>query len=629
MTHQHYPHPSPQTTLLILLGASDWPDDDDFRGSSGFAGAVGKVKDYFLQVYGIPQTHICSYFDDPRNAIEITDDIYSWLEKVKGGAKDLIIYYIGHGKHATNYRQLYLAIRSTKRRDPEGTSLKIDSLVKAVKNSYLRRYYVFDCCFAATAIADLQGASEEDLLRDTLEDQEIYTNGWTALFSSGKNEVSVILPDKTNTFFSEALLQALQSRLPSGNSSLSFSEVHPKINEQLEILYRHYRFYEDVKRPPIAQSASGNLSNMPIFPKLNQTSSQTPRQLPRLEAKDIQQITPLIGHEHGITALAWSPDSQTLVSGDEKGRVRVWDIAKRASSVLETAPGFIGWLFGPTKECVTSIVFHPEGRTFYTGWKDKKIKLWSAESMQILESLYSDHDIFSPDLPLAISPDGQVLVSAGRGERDKYMSPSGAVHPVRIRSLSIRAYSRTDKVFVPDNYPYIDKFSYWGDNWETITSIAFSPKGHFFAASSISSTTVAIRIWDILQGKERLPLENSAGSNDCFRSIIFHPDENLFAAVNKEDQCLIWDLSTGSIQRVFKPLSEKITVIAFSPDGYHLAAAHSSGVIGFWNSFSGEQVHSFQAHDQSISALVYSPDGYNLVSGSLDKTIKVWGNQKK
>lgn len=625
MTHQRYPYPSPQTTLLILLGASDWPDDEEFRASEGFTCAAQKVTDYFLQTYGIPQAHMQSYFDDPRNVIEITDSIYSWLEKVKGEANDLIIYYIGHGKHTFRYRQLYLAMRGTKGRDPEGTSLKVDSLVKAVKNSHLRRYYIFDCCFAATAISDLQGTSEEDLLRNTLEDQEIQANGWTALFSSGKDKVSIILPDATNTFFSEALLQALQNSLPSGNSPLSFSEVHPRINEQLEALYRRYRFCENVERPPIAQTASGDLFNMPIFPNLNQSGTQTPR----LEVKGIQQIIRFIGHEHGITALALSPDSQTLVSGDEKGQVRVWDIAKRTSVVLETAPGFVGWLFGPTKASVTSIVFHPEGRTFYTGWKDKKIKLWSAESTQILESLYSDHAIFSPDLPLAISPDGQALVSAGRGEIDKNMSPSGGIHRVRVRSLSIRAYSRTDKVFVLDNYPYIDKFSYWGDYWETITSIAFSSKGRFFAASSISGTTTAIRIWDILQGKERPPLENSAGSDNCFRNIVFHPDENLFAAVNEEGQCLIWDLSTGNIQRALKPLSEKITAITFSPDGYHLAAAHSSGVIGFWNPFSEELIHSFQAHDQSISLLVYSSDGYHLVSGSLDKTIKVWGNQKK
>lgn len=359
--------------------------------------------------------------------------------------------------------------------------------------------------------------------------------------------------------------------------------------------------------------------------KRKQTPSAPSPQLPRSKFKGIQQNTELVGHTNGVTALALSPDIQMVVSGDEKGKVKIWDIAKRTSftpdEVLSLGTKLWPWGLNP----VTSIVFHPEGRTFLVGWRNGKIKLWkcTGEFLQSIPMWQHNWGLRTSKgvEALAIAPDGLVIIIAGQAVNYEVQGGGESQAIVNAEwSLKWREYPKTDKYIVAEDYPYIEKFGHYDCEEET-PSIAFSLKGRFFAASSSTGT---IRIWDIFQGKERPTLTNTAGTRDLFTSITFHPDENMLAAINAEGQCFIWDLPAGNIQKVIDPLSGKITAIAFSPSGSHLAIAHSSGALGFWSPFSEEWLKSFKAHEQSIPALVYSADGHHLVSGSLDKTIKIW-----
>ncbi len=124
--------PSPQTTLVILLGASEWPrDPDDFPAHKAFQAAAEQIYRYFVQSFGIPRGNVLQLFNTNLNANAIDERIYHHLERFKGQARDVIVYYIGRGEQ-TYANQLYLAIRKTREDNPEGTSLQITSLAKTV-----------------------------------------------------------------------------------------------------------------------------------------------------------------------------------------------------------------------------------------------------------------------------------------------------------------------------------------------------------------------------------------------------------------------------------------------------------------------------------------------------------------
>src|SRR5258708_18827739 len=106
--------PSPQTTLVILLGASQWPyDPDEFPAYKAFQAAAEQIYYYFVDTFGIPQDHILQLFNTEISANAIDEKIYDHLARFKGQARVVIVYYIGHGQD-TNSGQLYLAIRNTR-----------------------------------------------------------------------------------------------------------------------------------------------------------------------------------------------------------------------------------------------------------------------------------------------------------------------------------------------------------------------------------------------------------------------------------------------------------------------------------------------------------------------------------
>src|SRR5579875_3774291 len=128
-THLSYPkpdvEPSPQTTLIILLGASAWPFSPSLQSSPAFANSAKKVKDYFCDPkgrFGLPPENWLDLFDTKQASpsevyqaiITFLEERLSQMDQAGIPARDLLFYYIGHGVVARGSEAAYhLAIRNT------------------------------------------------------------------------------------------------------------------------------------------------------------------------------------------------------------------------------------------------------------------------------------------------------------------------------------------------------------------------------------------------------------------------------------------------------------------------------------------------------------------------------------
>src|SRR5256885_6407884 len=97
--------PSPQTTLLVLLGANAWPFSPEFQSSEAFANAARRLKAYFLnpRPFGLPPENLLDLFDADQSVDELDVAIGQFLQqrmiamKTTGTpARDLLLYFIGH-----------------------------------------------------------------------------------------------------------------------------------------------------------------------------------------------------------------------------------------------------------------------------------------------------------------------------------------------------------------------------------------------------------------------------------------------------------------------------------------------------------------------------------------------------
>lgn len=118
----------------------------------------------------------------------------------------------------------------------------------------------------------------------------------------------------------------------------------------------------------------------------------------------LRELKTFRGHSHGVWAVAYAPDGQTIVSGGVDRYIRVWDI--ETGRLLRS-------LRGHTAD-IRALVFTPDGRTLASGSEDRTIRLWNPKTGEPTKLLFTryDHNVCS----LSLSPDGLMLA---RGSHNK------------------------------------------------------------------------------------------------------------------------------------------------------------------------------------------------------------------
>jgi hypothetical protein len=242
---------NPETALVIILGADEWPDCLSLKDSPSepFRNSSEKIRDYFLQNLGIKPVNL-KYLFNEKGVEQIATKIHKFLEnRISSGATDLFIYYVGHGVEHTN-KDYYLLLHSTSEDNLGASALSIESLVNAIRTTeHLRRYIILDACFSGLAFNHLPVT-----LKDTL------------LFSSSNKEKSSDSRGKNDcTMFTGALCEILTRY---GDNFLSFDKLkflvsrfiednykEKSISPQLNTTNQHAR---DIRHLPIFHNIKAN-----------------------------------------------------------------------------------------------------------------------------------------------------------------------------------------------------------------------------------------------------------------------------------------------------------------------------------------------------------------------------------
>ena len=198
----------------------------------------------------------------------------------------------------------------------------------------------------------------------------------------------------------------------------------------------------------------------------------------------------LIGRSKGDRSglcLAFSSDGKNLATGDENGRVRLFDGRTGATCQEFESPG-------PTQAgvetCITGIGFSPDGKILIsTGGPDKTVKLWDVESRKLVRKLDGNNAKITA---LAVSPGGKLFATVG--------FPTGETPgPAEVLLWDTKT-GKSQKIFP--------------DQSMTVNSLAFSPDGSTLAlacgdavnlgvqsASGRVSTKGELKLWKVIRGR--------------------------------------------------------------------------------------------------------------------------------
>ena len=378
-----------------------------------------------------------------------------------------------------------------------------------------------------------------------------------------------------------------------------------------------------------------------------------------------------------VYSIAFSPDGDTLVSGDEGGALRLWDVTSRKQ---------IGNPLFDLNRIIWSVAFSPDGKTIASGVDDGTIQLWHLETRK--ESTLFGHK-FSV-LSVAFSKDGLFLVSGSTDQTvlmwdvskeaiigqplfghtdfvtgvtfsdngDKLVTvgvdKNVLLWDTSVSPLTNNSPFRQDGpvrgvAFTGDN-----KFLITGGNDKTVrfwdiggkvqvgapltgpasevVTLAISPDGKTLAAGSCgkpgdnnSCGQGEIFLWDVVT-RSKIGQSLTYHKN-VVRSLVFSPDSKILASGSDDGQIIFYDLSAQ--KSVGQPINASkgiVFSVAFSPDGKTLASGGQDGLIYEWDVATQKQKGvAMDGHSQNfVFSVVYSPDGKTLASGGRDFRVQLW-----
>jgi WD40 repeat protein/serine/threonine protein kinase len=268
----------------------------------------------------------------------------------------------------------------------------------------------------------------------------------------------------------------------------------------------------------------------------------------------------------GGFGVAFNPDGKRLATGTSIVRppasyIAIWD-AQTGERLLTTSEGHSNQIRG--------IAFSPDGKRLVSASADKTIKLWDAETGQILHTLEGHTEaVFG----VAYCSNGKRVASASSDKTVKLWDPLSGTE---IRTL--RGHTAV------------------------VLGVAFSPDGKRLASGSQDNT---VKVWDVESGEELFAL---GGHTRPIWSVAFSPDGQRLASASEDGTVKVREAKAIQKALVLGGGPGDVTDVAFSPDGRRLTSVHPRAALDndvtkamVWDTQSGEKLLSIDAGGASLS----------------------------
>lgn len=367
-------------------------------------------------------------------------------------------------------------------------------------------------------------------------------------------------------------------------------------------------------------------------------------------------IRTLTGHTQSVSALALSADGETLASGSVDETLRIWNL--KTGKLLQTYSDNSSPYPGYFSYSVNSVAISPDGQFVASSTIDdvskghiegNTIRVRSLKTGQIVHSLKAGSGnsvnmiAFSPDgktliassgdvmlwnlqtgersrtlnigsQALALSRDGQTLISAGNGNLTIWGVPA-------LISDSLQNEQLLRTINAHQNAPQQG----WGVN-----TVALTPDGQTIASCSPNNNG-EVKVWNRDSGALLYTL--NTGILGC--TIATSPDgETLASSSVRTDGgriIKIFNFKTGQLKTTLSGADSSIDQLVFSTDGQTLISGGSydgKDAIKVWNLATGQLRHTLSENRyQGFFSLAISPDGKTLFSKQYRDEVRVWDLQ--
>lgn len=265
---------------------------------------------------------------------------------------------------------------------------------------------------------------------------------------------------------------------------------------------------------------------------------------------------------------SFSPDGKRIVSGDDSGRITIWDRSSGTELMV---------LRGPEGNAVADARFSPDGTRIFSS-QSKKGTVWDATNGHELMSFHGEDRTV---VHAAFSPDGKYIaswiVNYGNVEFDD--------NTIKLRDAVTGKEIKT-----------------FGGHKKNFSDVVFSPDSRQLASCEYKGT---IKVWDVETGKEIMTLKHSGLTGP----LAFSPDGARIASGGTDGTIRLWDAETGAEAMTLKGHHLWILSLTFGPDSKRLVSAGRDRMVKLWDVSTGTEVMSIR---QFRGSAAFSPDGKTI-----------------
>ena len=345
-----------------------------------------------------------------------------------------------------------------------------------------------------------------------------------------------------------------------------------------------------------------------------------------------------IGHSGYINSVAFSPDSQTILTGSDDKKAILWDV--QTGQKLRTLR---------EDEGVKCVAYSPDGQTVFVGLnnhcsglrnedfsEDTKNSafLWNIQTGKRLQALEGykvaiQAASFSPDscTLLTGSCDGEsILWDVETGQRIREL---GEFIEGCFIAIGSNSFSSDGKIV---SGTYGETITSWDvETGQKLHAVEISEDGDMllgptsFGADAktvmVGSNSKKAAIWNIDKSQKIRTFNELEHS---ISSVALSPNCQTAFTASIDRLLALWDVQTGKRLRTLNNGEEYVQTSSFSPDGKILFTAFLDGTASLWNVQNGEKIQNLKGNIKKVRSIRFSPDGQTLLLLFSDNTVDLW-----
>jgi WD40 repeat protein len=120
-------------------------------------------------------------------------------------------------------------------------------------------------------------------------------------------------------------------------------------------------------------------------------------------------------------------------------------------------------------------------------------------------------------------------------------------------------------------------------------------------------------------------------TSDVAFDVAFSPAGDKLAASAADRSIRVYDVASGTQERLIEDHADWVMSIAWSPDGSQLASASRDKTSKLFDAKTGDSLATYPGHGDSVFGVSFTADGKQIISAGADREIHVWnpGDGKK